>query len=118
MIERFRAWDGKMHYSMGNLSLFFEWYEKNMTSRLMQAIGMKDKKGKEIFENDIVRYTVKPHASKTRPKYRVCYSTITGGWDLEAVDDKGYANVGRVDWERTTVIGNIWEHPKLAGEKT
>lgn len=128
---RFRAWDKKRKryakviqttnqgwkgyrdktYITNGIMLFSKW----VLSRFIieQYTGLKDKNGKEIFENDIVFFFTE-HYDKT-----------TGGFDGEdehnaTVEwfDNGFAFMDKVPYDpniECEVIGNIHESPELIG---
>jgi uncharacterized phage protein (TIGR01671 family) len=83
-------------------------------SILMQYTGLKDKKGKEIYEGDIV----KTYYDWNKDGYIVEFGEYTVN-----IDDEGISNIGfyiKRDRNKVTlpqdnmeVIGNIWENPKL-----
>ena len=87
---------------------------------LMQYTGLKDKKGKEIYEGDIVRAT-KTYQG-TKPSYPIIGEVHWYKWDgwriwwmpapdeeLEYSLDLGTA----LSYMEPEVIGNIYENPEL-----
>lgn len=112
---RFRAWDGKrmiedvIPTSETSIVELFE-YEHQVTEveSVEQYTGLKDKNGKEIYENDIVEYDW--HIIGDKPAYRTKEQVV--------FDDMG----ARLDTDRirfytnVEVIGNIHENANLLGE--
>lgn len=77
-----------------------------------QCIGVDDKNGKEIYEDDIVR---------TRSG-RICKvvwfsSSQYQGWDLEPIESKNPPPKERELWENLEVIGNVYENADLLKEE-
>lgn len=75
-------------------------------AELMQFIGLKDKKGKEIYEGDIVK-----HAGwvckVVYGENGCCFSLVTkvGDTDLSVITEAAAKHI--------EVIGNIYENPEL-----
>lgn len=113
-VIKFRIWDKvhkKMLWTMTLIELcssdiFIDYGQRNI--EIMQFTGLLDKNGKEIFEGDIVEWD----------NGRICeiywHSSVAhNGWDLKALNTKGRPNEKYKLWEGLTVIGNIYENPKL-----
>lgn len=139
---KFRAWDAKSdkwllgygYKSLSGFSLFGEcvflgeWQNvlhdhqhEKIDLRVMQYTGLKDKYGKEIYEDDIVRilYTDWPSQSENNTQSFEEYQNSMAhigkivfnpfhGWRIE---DIGSVNYGTYGW--IEVIGNIYENPEL-----
>jgi uncharacterized phage protein (TIGR01671 family) len=131
---KFRAWDKEYRYMYGNAYpfehlVYVEMFDDDDTFgqfkhkmmvvngkyfyfiiakdiELMQYTGLKDKKGKDIYEDDIVNWLdIGGH------KYQVVYEDCGFvGIDLES-DDGGDIDLAMQELE---VIGNVWENPELA----
>lgn len=112
---KFRAWDGKKIIddvtpaSKTSIIELFE-YEHQITEveAVEQYTGLKDKNGKDIYENDIVEYDW--YIIGDKPAYRTKEQVV--------FDDMG----ARLDTDRirlctnVEVIGNIHENADLLGE--
>lgn len=147
---KFRAWDDKnkkwlLGYEYPNLGgfsltgetvLLGEWgntfdgflFEKKGLKwndlKIMQYTGLKDKNGKEIYEEDIVEYDFNfdpeiDSINEYDPKIYVvkwtndCYS---GKWGWDLVDVNGDVReyyYGGFDVTKCVLIGNIYENPEL-----
>lgn len=108
---KFRAWCKKhkvMIYHIGSIS----WNEENNifvnqdtrcagNEILMQYTGLKDKKGKEIYEGDVVKY-FKRHLGVVK-FIKGCF-VVDGANGYDTFDDLG----GEIE-----VKGNIYENPNL-----
>lgn len=124
MIPKFRAWDVDDQKMTQWKDLILEkdeglnnWFighkEGTMTSYwheqvLMQSTGLFDKKGKEIFEGDIVKFTV---TNKSMcGLYRVRRAT-SGEWRIDnRTQGRSLYIAGSRNCE---VIGNIYENQDL-----
>lgn len=124
MIPRYRAWD-KIHKTMYEAddivyinfeenqicvkTLFFERASRYDFDDvvLMQSTGFRDKNGKEIFEGDIVDSEdgILSGIVGFRPDLGMFVSTLIKYNNFERL-----CNVA----SSRKIIGNTWEHPKLA----
>nr|DAY42623.1 MAG TPA: YopX protein [Caudoviricetes sp.] len=112
---KFRAWD-KLNKEMINFeSINFQErrvykdtvsYRKFNDIELMQYTGLKDMKGKEIYEGDILFETFREEY------FKVVFEN--GSFRVEvdeySLDLEDYANI-------CEVVGNIYENPELMEEK-
>lgn len=76
-----------------------------------QYIGVDDKNGKEIYEDDIVRTNSGRMCKVVRfssPQYQ--------GWDLEPIEAKNPPPKERELWKDLEVIGNVYENADLLKE--
>ena len=92
---------------------------------ICQYTGLKDKNGKEIWENDILRYSYDYDGSPflkdgEEIKYRVgavFWSEWRGSWAVCGRGNKKYTNNDVFKYNRnpnrTEVIGNIFDNPEL-----
>ena len=76
-----------------------------------QYIGVDDKNGKEIYEDDIVR------TNSGRICKVVRFSSLQyQGWDLEPIEAKNPPPKERELWKDLEVIGNVYENADLLKE--
>lgn len=124
MIPRYRAWNKatKEMYEVDDImsidfgkseisvkTLFFErtnYYNFNDIV-LMQSTGLTDKNGKEIFEGDIIDSTDGSLTSVI--EFRV----FLGMFVSKLIEYNNFERLCNVASSRK-IIGNIWEHSKLA----
>lgn len=81
---------------------------------LMQSTGLKDKNGKEIYDGDIVRFTLTDGFDYVVDEegvvsYKLGAFYVVNGLD-EFLISEIYAN-------EIEVVGNIYENPELVGGK-
>ena len=108
---KFRAWDEE-EKEMKYFTLFHS-LEKRLggfCSETMQYIGLKDSKGKEIYEGDVIKtkkylWLVEPIGSEERDgnQYGLCVSK-DGNGKCYFIDSSILAG---------EVVGNIYENPKM-----
>lgn len=138
---KFRAWNGKE--MMQNPQLLVSFDDGSILDNsindycpdwiLMQSTGLKDRKGKEIYEGDIVRlyeWKNNPDIYKIHPNLfqvdwsedRACFELYSpdelwgktpDGKDRETDQDIDIFYPFRADEDKYEVIGNIYENPEL-----
>jgi uncharacterized phage protein (TIGR01671 family) len=110
---KFRAWevfDEKMIY---HNSINYEYCIANHGCEviLMQYTGLKDKNGKEIYEGDILEYTVfYPVTGKQVFRNEVVFDSGKGAWGTEYLDGEFHYFGSEVYLNACEVIGNIYEN--------
>jgi uncharacterized phage protein (TIGR01671 family) len=121
---KFRAWDKRLNKMYKVLSIKFdepEWIycENSLFERfslkpneveLMHLTGLKDKNGKEIYEGDIVKDSIR--------NYEIRWNSIDGKWFGHWLDK--YGNSFFLEGEYFKLykkIGNIYENPELLGKE-
>ena len=132
---KFRAWDEEdkvMHYFQlhdirheGSLIIYgdsdcigdYSYFAPIEDGPVMQYTGLKDKKGQEIYEGDIVRQAADDEVIVFKIKYSdndaAFLRVIAGGASQEWTEDY----ITSIDAERCEVIGNIYQNPKLLGKQ-
>jgi len=119
-IIKFRAWDIKNKKMISPLSpVWFEenyWQDDNFEEcankcdcTLMQYIGLKDKNGKEIYENDII------NGGSYNGVY--CYGKVIYWKDMFCLEPIGNFKEGiceiYINLSHLEIIGNIYKTPEL-----
>ena len=101
-----------------------DYYEPSFISYVIdktticQCTGIKDKNGKLIWENDIVR--IVGHASDVNGVYKIIFDEINHCWALERSYDypRSYFTFSDLNGfaKDCEVIGNIFDNPELLNE--
>jgi len=114
---KFREWDGEqMHYWGFNIEYprTFEGpphargkSSKNMPQ--MQFTGLHSKNGKEVYENDIIKF---PDEVTTAPQEVLNGAREGSPWHLRTRNARGWWGDPK-SWDGIEVIGNIYENPEL-----
>lgn len=116
---KFRAWDGHRFWYSGTVGTEqFENWSKMVREKtalgetcvIQESTCLKDKNGKEIYENDILRF---PEDVTIAPQ-EILYATNEAGtvakWRTR--NAKGWWGDPK-SWSECEVIGNIYENPEL-----
>ena len=136
MIPRFRAWDkarNEMNYKVmvGNCDTDDEnwtcpiiWIEEKKDwlhfddyECIMQSTGLKDKNGKEIFEEDIVQFEDCYEVSDFLYINTGIIEWCQGGFHVTNRDSVLMEDLLDGDSLDVTIIGNIYENPELLEDK-
>lgn len=118
MNPKFRAWFGSEMYDKpvvydGELYLDWREFEDCNTYNgaiLMQSTGLKDKNGKEIFEGDIVKFTITNGFDYVVDEYGAV--TYKQGAFFIVKDFAEYL-ISYVYTKEVEVIGNVYENQEL-----
>lgn len=124
MKQLYRAWDER-HKDMVYIDDFY-WFEENGIHEIgnevvkvttgdylfMRYIGLNDKFGKNIYEDDVVELTYKLYPK--RPAIRCIIMWLDYKACFRAVKSQNFiANIGNTDKYVTRVIGNLHQDIKL-----
>jgi hypothetical protein len=117
VMQRYRyLWKGQWYYidfAKDNLAIKFEEYESRAkTSRLIPSTGLKDCKGVEIFERDLVRYNGK---DSVIPEFNMLVTWRDAAFYLEGKYHEGTLSLFSVSnmMDRFEVVGNEFQNPSL-----
>ncbi len=106
---------GKVLYSRGNpKKRGADWYvseEYDENIIVMQYTGLKDDRGKKIFESDVVSVGAQEKLAIVK------WSTENARFELHFIDeDRQIDFADKRSLRRIKVLGNIYENPDLVGE--
>jgi uncharacterized phage protein (TIGR01671 family) len=122
-VPKFRAWDEDSKKMNGNVEIYInkdktiEVRHKDDKTIVMQSTGLKDKKGKEIYEGDIVKFSDCDDDAYVTPvvwdKNYACFGVSFSGKYPISFD---YLEEFYTELKDIEVVGNIYENPELVGE--
>ena len=110
---KFRAWNGKSfaYYGVGmpiyNVNRF----------HVSEFTGMKDRDGKDIYENDIIHLEnwndhILEDSGLDSDETRVVFFK-DGAFNLVAIDGEAYCTMSYMNSELARVVGNIHQSPGI-----
>ena len=117
---KFRVWDGKEMREPPPLNEWDmedgEFWVSYCDNPIMQYTGLRDKNGREVYDGDL------PGGIWEENRVQWCHKCH--GWSLGLVEVEGHCGqcdgdymwrdfVDDVNEGKTTIIGNIHEHPSL-----
>jgi len=73
----------------------------------MLFVGRKDKRGKEIYDGDIVKHRF------VYPKPFVIVEYFSPGFTLCDINGGSYCDFDWAEWDKFEIIGNKFENPEL-----
>lgn len=121
---KFRAWDrhGKtmtQWADMLKVANFSAWFTGHLsTVILMQATGITDVNGKEIYEGDILKTSfMKGMGEKGKAISCVIWNEYVGAWMISYVGGFGGAASDYIDRYEHEIIGNIAQNTNLLPEQ-
>ena len=114
---KFRAWDKKTKEMVRSGSRpsfsFWKWVDYDSSTPLMQYTGLKDSKGVEIYEGDIVHYSMSiAHGPREEGNGEVFWYDKTGAF---LIDRSGLWSI--VELTFCEIIGDVYRNPDLCPEK-
>ena len=119
MIPKFRAWDKETKTMNGMAEIYrnrnqeIELHPRDENIVLMQSTGLFDKKGKEIFEGDIVQFEDCYEFSDYLYVNTGIVEWCQGGFHITNRDSVSMEDLIDGDLLDVTIIGNIYENPEL-----
>lgn len=108
-------WDEFTDYEQDQMAIVGKDYRVFNDSEfiLLQSTGLKDSKGNEIYEGDILEAEHKLKTQKFKRRYQVIFNE-KGYWDAISLDGKP-VRLCYAGFDKCEVIGNIYESPELLG---
>ncbi|HTI94718.1 MAG TPA: YopX family protein [Puia sp.] len=83
---------------------------------IMQFTGLKDKNGKEIYEEDIIEYSHRTLIREEENFETTIQRSVVifrNGWFQAEDNDFGWEGEGLIHLEESAVVGNRFENPEL-----
>ena len=123
---KFRAWITNLsipfmavqgEQDIETLGSFFHHYCGSEQEKLMQFTGLKDQKGNDIYEGDIIGDWTDVDGKMEQSKLTVYFDEMLGQWMLDnsSKQDKTiyYSLFSELQDFEYEIIGNIYENPDL-----
>ena len=123
---KFRAWITNLSIpfmavqgepDIETLGSFFHHYCGSEQEKLMQFTGLKDQKGNDIYEGDIIGDWTDVDGKMEQSKLTVYFDEMLGQWMLDnsSKQDKtiSYSLFSELQDFEYEIIGNIYENPDL-----
>ena len=108
---KFRIWDKEDMDYLGLVSVIFGNENELLDNQIvMQYTGVKDRKGKEIYEGDLVRISPLLSTKLRNPIYEVVYTD--GCFEIHNGKFRDYLKCAFVDFS-VEVVGNKFENKEL-----
>lgn len=104
--------NGEYTEGIDDKCLGFEFWYKVDENTLCQCTGLKDKNGKLIWENDIVRKVDTNALGYHRERICTVSYEKSGYWNIITTLGDGYW-IGEFEKEQLEVIGNKFDNPEL-----
>jgi len=111
---KFRAWDGEeMWHGDLSSSIWTDGTVQYNLSKYMQYTGLKDAKGHEIYEGDVIS----DHVGSGCVQYVDYYGAFRVNYFGTTRAKWFYDYILKGERESIEIIGNIYENPELLEEK-
>ena len=124
---KFRVWDEK--YNQWDTSLLIIHPAESVVKQgrvIQQFTGFLDKKGKEIYEGDIIDTRVSDDCIPDLEKHKytlIVFFSDNGSWEAKEKMDQFsgscfpfHSDHYKILLDKTKVIGNIFENPELCAK--
>ncbi len=111
-IIKFRAWDGMRMVTSG---IMFNTTRGEIEAAadmpIMQFTGLKDSKGTDIYEGDILK------SRRTSLNYKVVWDDEEAEFTAVCIEPEKDFIMAAYSWHENKVIGNIYETPDLQHQR-
>ena len=119
MVPKFRGWDRKNHVMYDFMMMCFYVNLKNVLYRntltdfdVDMCTGLKDANGKEIYENDIIKYFGANKRVKIKTTYGIVFYDSEHGCFNSRIQNEEH-NKGGISPLNDLIVGNVHNNPEL-----